>query len=82
MAVIETRSLMDKKLKEVELSFEMKMCFDTWYKLFVEKVGREPTLGDVFYSGYVLANPILRQQFLRDKKKDLEIEDRINYSWR
>ena len=84
MKVIELRSLMDdaKELREVRVTPDLKLCFQTWYELFVKKVGREPTLMDVFNAGYVLSNPIVKEQFLRNKKKDIEIENRINYSRR
>lgn len=73
MTTIEVRSLLDESSREIIVEEYLTSVFRTWYELFVKKTNREPTLIDVFYAGYVLANPNVRNLFrlqIKEKRKD------------
>lgn len=82
MKVYDVRSLINGNLKKITVGKEMKLCFDA-FKEIVEKnnAGNLSEL-DIFYAGYIFANPIIREQLLKNKKEDIIIENRINYSRR
>ena len=73
MQTIEVRSLLSKNGREIKIEGPMIDTFRTWYELFVKKTNREPTLMDVFYAGYILANPNMRSKFtiyIKEKRKN------------
>ena len=73
---VEIRSLLNENIREVKIEEPIRKIFRIWYKLFVERTGREPTLSDVFYAGYILSNPNVRDLF-RFKIKE---ENKNDYS--
>ncbi len=70
MKTIEVRSLLQENVKEVQVDETFVNNFKTWYDKFVERTNREPTLIDVFYAGYILANPNVREMFKNTKIKE------------
>ena len=79
MKVYDIRSLINGNPRKINVSPEMKLCFDAWKK---SMQGKEVTELDIFYAGYILANPTVREQFTKEKREDIVIENRINYSRR
>lgn len=73
MQTVEVRSLLNEDIREIKVEESMTSIFRTWYELFVKKTNREPTLMDVFYAGYVLSNPNVRNNFrlhIKEKRKN------------
>ena len=73
MKTVEVRSLLNESIREIGMEESMLNTFRTWYEMFVKKTNREPTLIDVFYAGYVLANPSVRNMFrvqIKEKRKN------------
>ena len=72
MQTYEVRSLLQENVRVINIEEPIVESFQTWYKTFVERAGREPTLIDVFYAGYVLSNPNVRDQYRIIKQKDIK----------
>lgn len=73
MKTVEVRSLLSDEPREVKVEEQFQNAFKTWYELFVKRTNKEPTLIDVFYAGYVLANPSVRNMFrvqIKEKRKN------------
>jgi len=73
MVTVEVRSLLNEDVRSVNVEKCVGDVFRTWYELFVKKTNREPTLIDVFYAGYILANPNVRNMYrilMKEKKKN------------
>lgn len=79
MKVVEVRSLLNEKIREVEIDNSLTDIFKSWYEKFISRTNREPTLIDVFYSGYVIANPSVREMFKVKRKKEEEPRYYENY---
>ena len=72
---IEVRSLTSENLREIRIEEPINKIFKTWYELFVKRTNREPTLIDVFYAGYILSNPNVRDLFRIFNKKEKNWND-------
>ena len=70
MKTIEVRSLTNENLREIRIEEPINKSFKTWYDLFVKRTHKEPTLIDVFYAGYILSNPNVRDLFRIFNKKE------------
>ena len=73
MQTVEVRSLLNESIREIRVEEPMLHTFGTWYEMFVKKTNREPTLMDVFYAGYILSNPNVRDLFklqIKEKRKN------------
>ena len=73
MQTVEVRSLLNEGIREIRVEEPMQNTFRTWYEMFVKKTNREPTLMDVFYAGYIFANPNVRNMFrvqIKEKRKN------------
>lgn len=73
MKSVEVRSLLKENTREVRIEDPIRNIFRTWYRLFVERTNREPTLIDVFYAGFVLSNPNVRDLFRIENKQGEEL---------
>lgn len=60
---IEPRSLIQDALKTVEINDEIKSIFQKWETLFNEKSTEESSKLDAFFAGWIMANPMVRDQF-------------------
>ena len=74
MQTYEVRSLIDdsKSLRIVSVEQPIVDVFKIWQLKFIERTGREPNLLDVFYAGYVLSNPNVRDQCRIIKEKEIQ----------
>lgn len=73
MKTVEVRSLLSDKTREVKVEEQFQNAFKTWYELFIKRTNKEPTLLDVFYAGYVLSNPNVRDLFriqIKEKREN------------
>lgn len=69
MKTVEPRSLLGDFPIMIDVNQELIDVFIVWKKKFEEKSGgKSPSNIDYMYAGYILANPIVREQF----KKDIE----------
>ena len=69
MKTVEPRSLLGDFPMMIDINKELLDAFIAWKKKFEEKSGGKcPSNIDYMYAGYILANPIVREQF----KKDIE----------
>lgn len=69
---IEPRSLLSDSISMIDITPDMIEIFNFWKKKFEEKTNKNPEYIDYMYAGYILANPIVREQF---KKEKLGIKD-------
>lgn len=62
--------------KEINISDGYDEYLKQWKNKFIETVGKEPTDLDIFYAGYIMANPIVRDMYKKygEKKRNEEIE--------
>ena len=70
MTTIEVRSLASENLREIRIEEPINKIFKTWCELFVKRTNRESTSIDVFYAGYILSNPNVRDLFRIFNKKE------------
>lgn len=77
MQVYEIRNLMNGKLKKIDASPELLVCFNE-YKKLISKIQNECSEFELFYAGYILSNPIVRQQLLKDYKHEQAQESKYN----
>lgn len=76
MRSVELRSLIKGEPKIVIADPEFEKIYNIWREIFISKTGREPNEKDIFYAGYVLSNPSVRDMYKRFIVK--EHESRIN----
>ena len=67
MKTLELRALLEGKEKEIEIPTEIQKTFFVWKQ---KRKGEVVDSLEIFYAGYVLSNPVLREQY---KKSDLVI---------
>ena len=70
MKTVELRSLLDGTNKEIDIPVEIAQAYSNWKEKRKDVV--DPL--EIFYAGYVMSNPIVREQF---KKEKLKINNRI-----
>lgn len=73
MQTVEVRSLLNESIREIKVEEAMLNVFKTWHEMFVKKTNREPIAIDIFYAGYILSNPNVRDLFrivMKEKKKN------------
>jgi hypothetical protein len=63
MKTVEPRSLLGDLPIMIEVDQGLMDVFIAWKKIFEEKTGGCPNNIDCMYAGYILANPIVREQF-------------------
>lgn len=68
MKTIELRSLLSGTNKEIDIPDEIQETFNIWLKKRNNKV--EPL--EIFYAGYILANPIVREQYRNSNKINIK----------
>ena len=52
----------------IDINPDLINVFTIWKKKFEEKTGRVPNNIDYMYAGYVLSNPIVREQYKESEK--------------
>lgn len=74
MTTIELRSLVNGENKEVPIPREFEKFFKTWEKLRTESYNKSIEPLEIFYAGYILANPMVRDQYRIILEKELKIK--------
>lgn len=83
MQVYEIRSVINGKPKKINISREMFECFQEYKKLMCKTTNEELSDVELFYAGYILANPIVREQLLKERKQKERQENKIqNILWK
>ena len=76
MKVYEVRSVMNNKAREIKVSPDLSLCFETYMKKLNEVRKGDITALEIFYAGYVIANPIVRENLLKERKQEIKSEKR------
>lgn len=61
---IELRSLLNGPKKQIAISSEIEKAFEDWKE---KRAGENLEPLEIFYAGYILANPMVRDLFKKDK---------------
>lgn len=77
-ATIEPRSLLTDRLKEIVPNGEIVTMFNQWKKLMNERCKSEISEMDCFFAGWVLSNPMVREQFKQSREKEIKYNERID----
>lgn len=67
MKTLEPRSLLTEVKKEITIPTEIENIFNNWYKR-IEKSENKIELLEIFYAGYILSNPMVREQYKEAEK--------------
>lgn len=80
MKTVDPRSLLSDELKNVNVSGEVLKTFQQLQSLLKEKLGEDKDLDSLgyFYAGYILANPVIRDEFKKIRQKEIQYDDRID----
>jgi len=66
LKTIELRSLLDGTNKEIDIPKDIEKAFDIWLKVKKKKSDiSKLKLLEIFYAGYVLSNPIVREKYIQ-----------------
>lgn len=68
MKTPEPRSLLTDFPLLIDINPDLINVFIIWKKKFEEKTGRVPNNIDYMYAGYILSNPIVREQYKESEK--------------
>ena len=69
--------LHDAELKEIFIKGEIENAFKQFEKLMKDK-NKELTFENVFIAGYMLANPILREELKKYREKEIKANMSFN----
>lgn len=69
MKTLELQSLLKGEEKQIEIPVELQKVFETWKERRGDEV-LQPL--EIFYAGYVLSNPVLRDQYRKFNKINVE----------
>lgn len=67
MKTLEPRSLLTEVKKEITIPTEIENIFNNWYKR-IKKSENKIELLEIFYAGYILSNPVVREQYKEAEK--------------
>jgi len=76
MELYEVRSIMNGKPRKITASEDLIMCLQE-YKKLMEKNNLPINEIDLFYAGYVIANPIVRENLLKERKQEIKREKEL-----
>ena len=68
MKTLDVRKLVEGKKVEILIPEKILEIYSIW-KL---KRGGEPEPLEIFYAGYILSNPMIREQYLKLKEKEIK----------
>jgi len=74
VTTIELRSLVNGENKEVPIPKDFEKFFRTWEKLRKESYNKSIEPLEIFYAGYILANPMVRDQYRIILEKELKVK--------
>lgn len=65
MKTLELRSLLQGKEKIIDIPVEVMRAYNEWKQKRKDAIIKPE---EIFYAGYIMSNPIVRQQYQQDKK--------------
>lgn len=68
MKTTEPRSLLSDFPLLIDINPDLINVFIIWKKKFIEKTGKIPSDVDCMYAGYILSNPIVREEYKKDNQ--------------
>ena len=73
MKTIEARSLLEEYKKEITIPKNIEEIFNNWIKRIrkVKRKNQEVEALEIFYAGYILSNPLVRDQYKEAEKLGL-----------
>ena len=78
MTVYELRSVINGKPKKTQATNEMVSCFEEFKKLMSKHTNEGISDFEFFYAGYILANPIVREQLMKERKAQERQENKTD----
>ena len=78
MTVYELRSVINGKPKKIQATNEMVSCFEEFKKLMSKHTNEGISDFEFFHAGYILANPIVREQLMKERKAQERQENKID----
>lgn len=76
MELYELRSIINSKPRKITASEDLIMCFQE-YKKLIEKNNLPINEINLFYAGYVISNPIVRENLLKERKQEIKREKEL-----
>lgn len=76
MELYEVRSIINSKPRKITACEDLIMCFQE-YKKLIEKNNLPINEIDLFYAGYVISNPIVRENLLKERKQEIKREKEL-----
>ncbi len=76
MKVYEFRSVMNGKPKKITAIQNLVICLQE-YKKLMQKNNLPVDELDLFYAGYILANPVIREKLLKQRKREMKNNEEI-----
>lgn len=70
MNTIEIRSLLTNKNVDIQIPQDMIELFKIWKNLRKESYNKSIEPEEIFYAGYILSNPMVKEQYRKFKKEN------------
>lgn len=77
MKVYEVRSVINNNAREIKVSPDLSLCFETYMKKLKEVRKGDITALEIFYAGYILSNPTVREKLLSEVKSEIKLNNKI-----
>lgn len=69
---IELRSLLTEQNREINIPKDIEEFFEVWKELREKSYNKDIEPAEIFYAGYILANPMVRDQYKILRRKENE----------
>lgn len=69
---LEIRGLLENKARLVNIPVELQEVFETWKELRKKSYNKDVSEIEIFYAGYVLANPVVKEKYKKLRGKENE----------
>ena len=69
---LEVRGLLENKARLVNIPVELQEVFETWKELRKKSYNKDVSEIEIFYAGYVLANPVVKEKYKKLRGKENE----------
>lgn len=68
---------MNNNAREIKVSPDLSLCFETYMKKLKEVRKGDITALEIFYAGYILSNPTVREKLLSEVKSEIKLNNKI-----
>lgn len=69
---LEIRGLLENKARLVNIPVELQEVFETWKELRKKSYNKDVSEIEIFYAGYVLSNPVVKEKYKKLRGKENE----------